>query len=318
MTTTVAASARSERLLNKEGVDVHTSTPFLFILPCYHRPIMHRSFGREVALILFKAFVVIASIVAIIVALTALYETELSISDGTCNVAVIPIEGEIWPFYALSYVPGVITPEMVETSMRQAEEDTAIEAVLVEINSPGGLPVASERIAERLRSSTLPVVGMIGDMGASGGYMIAAAADHLIASPMSMVGSIGVTMSYLEYSQQNEDSGIEYVELNSGEFKNAGDPNKPLTEEEREVFQRDLDDLHNEFVTLVSRYRDIPKEKVAELADGSTMNGNRALEVGLVDGLGARKEAREALATILAKDISEIIFCEYESSLIPF
>jgi protease IV len=133
-----------------------------------------------------------------------------------------------------------------------------------------------------------------------------------------MVGSIGVTMSYLEYSQQNEDSGIEYVELNTGKFKNAGDPNKPLTDEEREVFQRELDDLHNEFITMVSAFRDIPRDKVAELADGSTMNGHRALEAGLVDGVGARKEAREALAAILAKDVSEIVFCEYESSLIPF
>ena len=279
---------------------------------------MQRSFGREVALIIFKAVVVLLTILAIILGLGAFYEADLGISDGLCNVAVLPVEGEIWPYYGLTNAPLVVTPEMVETFLRTAEDDASIDAVLLEINSPGGTPVAAERIAERLRSSTKPVVGMIGDIGASGGYMIAAATDYLIASPMSMVGSIGVTMSYLEYSQQNEDDGIEYVELNTGKFKNSGSPDKPLTEEERELFQRDLDEIHNEFVNMVATYRNLPIEKVKELADGSTLNGVRARDAGLVDEVGGRLEAKQALATILEKEVGDIVFCEYESSLLPF
>jgi protease IV len=155
-------------------------------------------------------------------------------------------------------------------------------------------------------------------MGASGGYMIAAASDYLIASPMSMVGSIGVTMSYLEYSEQNEDEGIEYVELNTGKFKNSGDPNKPLTDEERELFERDLDDIYDVFVEMISSYRGLPKEKVEEIADGSTMSGIRARDLGLVDEVGGREEARAALATILQKEVGDIVFCEYEASFLPF
>ncbi len=285
---------------------------------CYHFNIMQRSFGRDIALIVFKAIVVVVTIFAIIGTITFFYETDLGISDGTCNVAVLPVEGEIWPYYGLTDAPLIVTPEATETFFSTAEADESIEAVLIEVNSPGGTPVAAERIAQRLRSSTKPVVGMIGDIGASGGYMIAAASDYLIASPMSMVGSIGVTMSYLEYSQQNEDGGIEYVELNTGKFKNSGSPDKPLTDEERELFQRDLDEIHTEFVNMVAKYRNLPEEKVRELADGSTLNGVRARDAGLVDEVGGRAEAKNALATLLQKDPSDIVFCEYESPLLPF
>lgn len=279
---------------------------------------MQRSFGRDIALIIFKAIVVVFTILAIIIAITFFYETDLGISDGVCNIAVLPVEGEIWPYYGLTDAPLIVTPEAVETFLTTAEDDTSIDAVLIEVNSPGGTPVAAERIAQRLRSSSKPVVGMIGDIGASGGYMIAAATDYLIASPMSMVGSIGVTMSYLEYSQQNEDDGIEYVELNTGKFKNSGSPDKPLTDEERALFQRDLDEIHTEFVNIVASYRNLSVEKVRELADGSTLNGVRARDAGLIDEVGGRAEAKLALATILEKEPGDIVFCEYESPLLPF
>ena len=279
---------------------------------------MQRSFGRDIALIIFKAIVVVFTILAIIIAITFFYETDLGISDGVCNIAVLPVEGEIWPYYGLTDAPLIVTPEAVETFLTTAEDDTSIDAVLIEVNSPGGTPVAAERIAQRLRSSSKPIVGMIGDIGASGGYMIAAATDYLIASPMSMVGSIGVTMSYLEYSQQNEDDGIEYVELNTGKFKNSGSPDKPLTDEERALFQRDLDEIHTEFVNIVASYRNLSVEKVRELADGSTLNGVRARDAGLIDEVGGRAEAKLALATILEKEPGDIVFCEYESPLLPF
>jgi protease-4 len=279
---------------------------------------MPRSFGSEITLIIFKAIVIILTIFIIIAGSAAFYEADLGVSDGTCNVAVIPVEGEIWPYYGLSESPFIVTPEVVDSALHTAEDDEMIEAILMEINSPGGTPVAAERIAQRVRSSTKPVVGMIGDMGASGGYMIAAASDYLIASPMSMVGSIGVTMSYLEYSQQNEDSGIEYVELSTGKFKSSGSPDKPLTEEERELFQRDLDEIHSEFVNMVAKYRNLSVDKVKGLADGSTLNGVRARDAGLIDEVGGRAEAQNALATILQKDSSEIIFCEYGSTILPF
>ena len=279
---------------------------------------MHRSLGREVFIIMFKATVVLVTIVVIIVAVGALYDVKSIVGDGTCNVAVLPIEGTILPYMGISDEPLTVTPSMINSFMDSVEKEDGIEAVLVEINSPGGTPVAAQRIAERLHSSTLPVVGLIGDMGASGGYMIAAATNYLIASPMSDVGSIGVTMSYVENSKQNEDSGLTYVQLTTGKFKDSGTPERAITDEEREMFQKDLDLVHNEFVNMVATYRNKPVEDIKKLADGSSMVGVRALENGLVDKLGGRAEAKEALAKILGKDVSNISFCEYQAPIISF
>lgn len=279
---------------------------------------MQKSFLREFAGVVMRAAVVLVTIVLVFFSIGALYEVESNISDGSCNVAVLPVEGAILPFYGLAGFDLAITPEIVENFMDAAENERNIKAVLVEINSPGGTPVASQRIAERFRNSSLPVVGLIGDIGASGGYMVAAATDWLIASPMSTVGSIGVTMSYLEESQKNEEEGITYVDLNAGEFKDAGSPYKPLSEEEREMFEQDLQIVYDEFVDIVAEYRDMERSDVLAVADGSTMPGRRALDSGLIDAVGGRAEAHGTLAGIMGVGVEEVRFCEYKSGLLPF
>lgn len=279
---------------------------------------MQKSFLRETAGTIMKSVVVVLTIVIVFISISALYEVENSISDGSCNVAVFPVEGVIIPYYGIGEFDLITTPETVESFMDVAEDEDDIKAVLIEINSPGGTPVASERIAERFRSSSLPVVGLIGDQGASGGYMVAAATDYLIASPMSDVGSIGVNMSYVEESAKNEEEGLTYVQLTAGKFKDIGSPNRAITEEEITLLKSDLNIVHNYFIDLISEYRNIDKEKVTEIADGSSMPGTRALENNLIDKLGGRKEAKEAFADILQIPIEDVIFCEYESSFLPF
>lgn len=265
-----------------------------------------------------RAVVVVVTIFLVVMGISAFYNVSTEISDGSCNIAVYPLEGAILPFTGIAGYDLVTTPEGLEAFMNAAEQEPTIEGVLVEINSPGGTPVASERIAERLRTSTLPVVGLAGDMAASGAYMVAAATDYLVASPMSEVGSIGVNMSYVEESQKNEDDGLTYVQLTTGKFKDAGSPERPITDEERELFMKDLEIVHNYFVDLVSKYRGLPREDVVALADGATMTGVRALDAHLVDSLGGREVAANAFATMLGKDIADIHFCEYKPDLLPF
>jgi protease-4 len=279
---------------------------------------MSISFGREVANVLLRSLAVVATIILVVVALGILYESEQTISDGTCNIAFMPIEGTILPFNGLVDVPLVVTPEAVEEFVRNAEAENRIDAILVEINSPGGTPVASERIAETLKTSSLPVVALVGDIAASGGYMVAAAADHIVASPMSDVGSIGVNMSYIEESKKNEEEGLTYVQLTTGEFKDSGSPNRAITERERDRFQEDLDLIHTEFVKLISEYRGIELERVEELADGSSMPGVRAIENNLVDSLGGLATAREVLASLIDKPVEETTICEYTPGLLAF
>lgn len=279
---------------------------------------MQKSLSSELLIIVFKAVTVVLTIVFIIVGISFLYDYEDTVSDGLCNIAVLPIEGVILPYYGLIDVPLVVTPGDVEAFLDSVESEDTIKAVLLEINSPGGTPVASERIAERLRTSELPIFGLIGDVGASGGYMIAAATDHLIASAMSDIGSIGVTMSYLEESGKNEEEGLTYVQLTTGKFKDIGSPNRPITDEERELLQKDLDVVHNHFIDLVTKYRNLPREEVEKIADGSTMTGVRALDSKLIDEVGGRQVAKTAFAKALAMEESDIVFCEYEAPLLGF
>lgn len=279
---------------------------------------MHKSLSRELFVIVFKAATVVVTLVVLIVSVGALYDVESEIGDGACNVAVFPIEGVILPYYGIIEASLITTPNMVDDFMSRVEQQSDIKAVLVEINSPGGTPVAAERIAARIHESTLPSVGLIGDIGASGGYLVAAATNYLVASPMSEVGSIGVTMSYVENSKKNEEEGLTYVKLSTGEFKDAGSPDKPLTDAERALFEKDLQAIHDEFVNHVATYRNKSYEEISALANGATMTGKRAKESGLIDAVGSRHEAKGALATLIGVDPSDVVFCEYEPPLIPF
>jgi len=198
----------------------------------------------------------------------------------------------------------------VVTRIRQAESESAIKGMLVRIDSGGGYPVASEIVANTLKKSSLPSVGLIREMGASGAYLIATGADVIIASPFSDIGSIGVTMSYIGNWKQNADNGLDYVSLKSAEFKDYTNPDKPLTEAERKLIERDLKIYHEQFVKEVSENRNMPIEEVAKLADGSSMAGVLALEARLIDSLGDQETAREWLAKELKMSAEEVVFCE--------
>jgi protease-4 len=279
---------------------------------------MQKSFLRETATAIMKAVVVVVTIVLVVATLSTMYEVETGVSNGRCNIAVLPIEGVVLPYHGLGEFEMVITPETVEKFMDTVEREGEIDAVLLEINSPGGTPVASERIAERFRSSNLPVVGVIGDVGASGGYMIAAATDYLIASPMSDVGSIGVNMSFVEESEKNEEEGLTYVQLTTGKFKDIGSPNRPITEEEKKLLQADLDLVHNEFINIISDYRGLDRDEVVALADGASMPGIKALNAKLIDELGGRAEATTVFSKILEMDEKSVKYCEFKKGLLPF
>ncbi len=271
------------------------------------------SFGREAASILLKVSGVVITII-ILTATVGFFSLGLNgVSDGECNIAVMPIEGQIMPFgIGIEYSEFTVTPHDVRNFLTLVgNDDLFIEGVMFEINSPGGTPVASEDIAKQISALTLPNVALIGDIGASGGYMIASAADRIFASGMSDIGSIGITMSYIEESEKNKEEGYTYVPLTTGQYKDAGDPNKPLSKEDRAYFQAQLDSIHNEFINLVATNRNLSTDEVRLLADGSTLIGQKAVESKLVDEIGDRNAIRAYFAEKLNKDVDEIKFCEY-------
>jgi protease-4 len=275
------------------------------------------SFGRELASVLLKVFGVILTIFLLVAIIAFFSFSFTAVSDGSCNIAVMPIEGVIMPWgYGAQYPEFAVTPDDVRDFLTLVEDDELfIDGVLFEVNSPGGTPVAAEDIAKQIQALELPTAVLIGDMGASGGYMVASAADRIFASAMSDVGSIGVTMSYVEESLKNKEEGLTYVPLTTGKFKDAGDPNKPLSEEERAYFQGQLDIVNNEFINMVAYNRNMTFDEVKKLADGSTLVGHKAVEAKLIDQVGNRDDVKQYFAEKLSKDVSEIEFCEYVAPL---
>lgn len=240
------------------------------------------------------------------------------ISDGVCNIAVIPIDGEITTFPYTMEGDGSGEPAPLMTSMSETlgqldiakNYDPNIEGVLMLIDSPGGSPSASKLIADELKGTELPVAAYVLDVAASGGYYVATGADRIFANPYSDVGSIGITMSYLDNSKQNAEQGLEFVSLSSGKFKDSGTTDKPLTAEERALFERDLKIYHDTFVKDVALNRNLPVEDVAKLADGSTLPAPLALEAKLIDQIGGKEDARKWFAEQLGMSVEDVVFCQ--------
>jgi protease IV len=241
----------------------------------------------------------------------------LSLSSPTedyyygCNVAGIELRGDLYT-YVPTYSDGsnvegyedAISSDEIAYYISQAEYDDNIQAILIEVDSYGGSPVAAEEVATEIMLATKPVVAFIREGGVSAAYMAISPADRIFASKSSDVGGLGVTMSYLDYSNQNQKEGVSYVQLSTGKFKDSGSPDKPITEEERNLFMRDLQIIHENFITTVSENRGIALEKVRAMADGSTVLGEQAKELGLIDGIGGYNEAVTYLEEILGEQVS--------------
>lgn len=223
-------------------------------------------------------------------------ETELSTAESDeseCNVVALTLHGDL-----LTYIPeadysdednlliDATASEDIWYNIDLIEKDEAIKALILEIDSYGGQPVAGEEIANALKKFNKPSVALIRSAGLSAAYLAATGADTIFVSKNSDVGGIGVTMSYLDYSEKNKKEGAIYNSLSTGKFKDTGDPEKALTIDERMLIERDLNILLNNFVLDIANNRKMSIAKVKNLADGSSMLGEQALNNGLVDKIG--------------------------------
>jgi protease IV len=186
----------------------------------------------------------------------------------------------------------------VNAGLRAAFEQEQAKAVVVAINSPGGSPVQSSYIyKEIIRLKKLhdkPVFAVISDVGASGAYYVAAAADEIYANESSLVGSIGVTATGFGFTGLIEKIGVERRRFASGEHKTFLDPFAPLKEDEAEFWSTVLGDVHQNFIEAVEAGRGSKLEESQDLYSGLIWNGSQALKLGLIDGFGSvRSISRE-------------------------
>lgn len=196
---------------------------------------------------------------------------------------------------ALVEVQGLIlSAEDVVRDLEEHLENPGIRAVVVRVESPGGVVGPSQEIHDavaRVRAKGKPVVVSMGAVAASGGYYLAAAADHIVASPGTLTGSIGVIIQLAEIEGLLKKVGVNLEVIKAGRHKDVGNFARAMTPEERAILQGLLDDMYDQFVTAVAEGRRLDRAKVLALADGRVYTGRRAKELGLVDSLGGLDDA---------------------------
>ena len=219
----------------------------------------------------------------------------------TLLVEAIPVGNE--NSIALIRIEGVILDS--QEVIRQIEhfaDDSAIQAIVVRIDSPGGAVVPSQEIYAALKrvrdDGEKTVVTSMGNMAASGGYYIASASNTILANPGTITGSIGVIMEMTNVEELLDKVGIESVVVKSGLHKDLASPFRPLNEDSRAILQHIMDDVHDQFIHAVAEGRAMEVAQVRTLADGRIFTGRQALAVDLVDRLGTLQDAIQLAADL--------------------
>ncbi|MGH7232812.1 MAG: signal peptide peptidase SppA [Nitrospiraceae bacterium] len=186
----------------------------------------------------------------------------------------------------------------IKEELTRAAEDADLKALVVRINSPGGTVTASDIIHHELRAfrqkRRIPVIASIMDVGASGGYYVAVAADKIVVHPSSVTGSLGVIMMTMNARGLLEKIGLEANTVTSGPKKDMGSPFRAMTDEERAIFQGLIMSFYERFLTVIREGRlNLSADEVRKLADGRVYTGEQASALGLVDHVGYLDDAIE-------------------------
>ncbi|MDA3855908.1 MAG: signal peptide peptidase SppA [Candidatus Woesearchaeota archaeon] len=232
----------------------------------------------------------------------------------TPKIAVVPINGPISTEKSSTLLGESESSRNIANTLREIQGDSSIKAVILDINSPGGSPVASEEISRAIDELKLekPVYALINDVGASGAFWIAVSADKVYASSMSTVGSIGVTSATLGFEELIEEYNITYRRLVAGDKKDLGSPFREPTQEENELIQGILDEIHTYFIQHVATSRNMSYEEVEVYATGEIFLGSKAKEIGFVDEIGYFPDVLREVKEIT--DLDDPLIITYEET----
>lgn len=248
----------------------------------YDVPKSKRSFGKIFLMIIGGVFLmmIVSSV------MSAFFSDGFIESDN--QIAVVDVQGMI------------TRSEEIVQQLRKFQRSPHIRGIILRIDSPGGAVGPSQEIysaVARIKADgKKKIYASLGTVAASGGYYIASATDAIFANPGTLTGSIGVIMAFSNIQDLIAKIGVKPEVIKSGEFKDAGSPVRPISDEERKLLQNLVDDVHLQFVEDVAKGRNLSTEKVKPLADGRVFTGRQALEFNLVDQLGGLQDAIDSLA----------------------
>jgi len=256
--------------------------------------------GRKIVLA-----VVISGVVVLfgILALTFIFSASEVVEwrpPTKAKIAIVEVEGEI------SY-GGDASPSQIRKLLVHAEEDDAVKAVVLQINSGGGDAGASWELFNEVRkvAAKKPVVASIADVGASGAYLVASAADEILATPMSVVGGVGASFEFpFEVPANATKPAKEISSLSSGEFKDMF-ADKRLDERERAYIKERLKSVLDVFLRCVCEKRNLSEDVRQNLTHGGWFTGEEGFKMGLVDKIGDLDDAVSEAARIAGIDLNE-------------
>jgi protease IV len=242
---------------------------------------------------------------------------------GGAQLAVIYAVGEIVPGQSGRDPLGetMMGSETIARQFRRVREDDSIKAVILRVDSPGGVPFSSEVIRREvvMTRRSKPVVASMSDVAASGGYWISMSANKIVAEPGTLTGSIGVFVGKFNFLGLYEKLGLSKDYVATTENATLDWPFKNYTPAQRESLLENVRETYHDFLVGVADGRRLPIETVDKIAQGRVWTGERAIQLGLVDKLGGLETAVETakqLAGIPAREEVELIFLPQPESLL--
>uniref|UniRef100_A0AAU7YKP9 S49 family peptidase n=1 Tax=Wolbachia endosymbiont of Oeneis ivallda TaxID=3171168 RepID=A0AAU7YKP9_9RICK len=210
-----------------------------------------------------------------------------AINQNIEKTAIIPIHGILTKKPgAFDEMLGMTSYEQIEVQVKQALEDSSIETILLDIDSPGGEVNGIFDLADFIYSARgkKRIIAIANDDAYSAAYAIASSAEKVFVSRTSGVGSIGVIASHIDQSGFDEKCGIKYTTVFAGSRKNDLNPHEPMTSESLGSLQKEVDRLYEMFLQLIARNRNLSTEKIKSTEAGLYF-GEKAVEIGLADGI---------------------------------
>lgn len=223
------------------------------------------------------------------------FQEEVISGQGDDKILLIDISGFISEEETGNIVKMPDMVSRVKEELGRASKDKQVKAVVLRINSPGGTITASDLIhheVQQFKEKTgKPVMASILDLGASGAYYIAMAADQVVAHPTSVIGSIGVIMLHVNFQGLMEKFGVGAESIKSGINKDLGSPIKPLSSEGRGILQGIINNMYGRFLKVIAENRkELTPERIKHLADGRVYTAAESLESGLIDRIAYLEE----------------------------
>lgn len=260
-------------------------------------------------------FILFVGFIFLIILITGLAMLRSALPGLGQSVAILEVNGLI-----------VDTNPLVKI-LHQYRDNTTIKAIVVRIDSPGGVVAGVQELYTELnklrQQQTKPLITSLGNVAASGGYYVACGTDEIFANPGSLTGSIGVILNFTNWEELVKKIGLKFEVVKSGPHKDIGSPTRPMTEEERRIMQEMIDDVYSQFFNAILEARtdslreallkqrqaqgdfsnqEVTQEQIEEylrsLCDGRIFSGQQAYHFGLVDQLGNLQDAIDRAAEL--------------------